>query len=35
MVMIGEFVNLGKIKGGGKIKKIIMDNIHLLPEIKK
>ncbi len=31
IVMVGEYVNLGKIKGGGKVKRLIMENIHLLP----
>lgn len=31
IVMVGEYVNIGKIKGGGKIKKIIMENLNLLP----
>lgn len=31
--MIAEFLNVGKIVGGGKLKKIIMDNIAIMPDI--
>lgn len=33
--MTAEYVNTGKIQGGGKVKKIIMDNLDLLPEIRR
>ena len=33
--MTGEYINTGKIQGGGKIKRIILENINLLPEIRK
>jgi len=26
IVLMGEFINVGKIKGGGKLKKIIIEN---------
>lgn len=32
-VMIAEFLNVGKIVGGGKLKKIIMNNIAIMPDI--
>ena len=35
IVMTAEYVNTGKIQGGGKVKRIIMDNLNLLPEIRK
>ena len=34
-VMLAEYMNTGKLKGGGKIKKIFMNNLHLLPEKDK
>ena len=34
-VMLAEYMNTGKLKGGGKIKKIFMNNLHLLPQKDK
>lgn len=33
--MLGELINKGKIIGGGKLKKAIMDNVDLVPKIDK
>lgn len=33
--MTAEFINVGKIQGGGKVKRIIMENLELMPEIKR
>lgn len=33
MVMMGEYVNTGKIIGGGKLKRLLMDNINVIPKI--
>lgn len=32
-VMVAEYINVKKIVGGGKLKKIIMENLNLLPDI--
>jgi hypothetical protein len=31
--MVAELINVGKIVGGGKLKKIILENQHILPII--
>ena len=33
MVLMGEYISKAKIIGGGKLKKIIVENKHLLPNI--
>lgn len=33
MILIGEYISQGKIVGGGKLKKIIIENVSLLPKI--
>lgn len=33
LVMLGEFINTGKIVGGGKLKRVLTDFHHLLPPI--
>lgn len=33
--MLGEFINKGKIIGGGKLKRAIMDCVDLIPKIDK
>lgn len=33
-VIVAEYINVGKIVGGGKLKKIIMDNLAILPEVE-
>ena len=33
--MTGEYINTGKIQGGGKIKRLIISNLDLLPNIDK
>ena len=30
-VLVAEYLNVGSIKGGGKLKKIIIDNLAFLP----
>jgi hypothetical protein len=32
-VMVAELINVGKIAGGGKLKRIIMENQPILPSI--
>ena len=34
MVMMGEFINTGRIVGGGKLKRILMEHKESLPDIK-
>jgi hypothetical protein len=31
--MIAEYLNVGKIVGGGQIKRVIMNNLHIIPDI--
>ena len=33
MVMMGEYANTGKIIGGGKLKRLLVDNIDVIPKI--
>lgn len=33
-VIVAEYLNVGKIVGGGKLKKIVMDNLSILPDIQ-
>ena len=33
-VLTAEYLNVGSIKGGGKLKKLIMENLAFLPEIE-
>ena len=33
--MTAEFLNMGKIIGGGKLKKLIMDNQDLMPKLSR
>lgn len=33
--MMAEYINKGKIIGGGKVKKAILDNLTLVPKINK
>lgn len=35
MVMIAEYINIGKIVGGGKVKRAIMDHLECIPPIEK
>lgn len=35
IIMLGEFINTGKIVGGGKLKRAIMDNRDCIPLIDK
>jgi hypothetical protein len=35
LVMMGELINTGKIVGGGKLKRVIIDYQHLIPNISK
>ena len=32
-VLVAEKINVGKIKGGGKVKNLIDNNINLIPSI--
>jgi len=35
MVMMGEYVNTGKIIGGGKLKRLIVENKDVVPQIDR
>lgn len=34
-VLIAELISVGKISGGGQLKKMIVDHQHLLPQLQK
>lgn len=34
-VMMAEYLNMGKIIGGGKIKRLIVKFHHILPKLEK
>ena len=33
-VIVAEYLNVGKIVGGGKLKKVVMENLAILPDIQ-
>jgi hypothetical protein len=33
--MIAEFINTGSVQGGGQLKRVILQNKHLIPPIQK
>ena len=33
--MMGEFINTGKLVGGGKLKKMVVDYVEYLPKVEK
>ncbi len=35
MIMLSEWINMGKIVGGGKLKRVILDNQSCIPKIDK
>lgn len=35
MVMMAEYINKGKIVGGGKVKRALVNNLDLMPNINK
>jgi hypothetical protein len=32
--MLAEYLNVGKIVGGGQIKRVIMNNLQFMPDIQ-
>ena len=34
-IMMAELINIGKIVGGGQLKRIIVEHQHLLPKLEK